>query len=237
MPVRNRPKPSAVAVLAAAAVAAATGLGAAGCGGGSGGGSQGSMTTADVAAAQTRVTGATSPCPFAFDVAAAAKKAGVTAAVTAGGQDGTTADSTVHPPEPAKPWPSGVTPDPAMPSVPAIPGWTDVECAYRVGAVSLNVLVVATPAARSAVNFLLPLLGHDNEAGASALAAFVKDLPKPGDVRLGPGSVPAAVVRIPVKGSGDIAMLVSQQADDGTGPLSSAAIRQITGDLAKEVHS
>ena len=233
MPPRNRPNPTAVTAFAAV-VAGVTVLSSAGCG--SGGGSQSSVTTADVTAAQTRVTGATSPCPFPFDVAAAAKKAGVTGAVTAGAEDGTTADGTVHPSEAAKPLPTGITPEPGMPSaIPAHPSWTDVECDYRVGAVALDVLVVATPAADSAIDILLPVLQRDGQADMTGIEAFVKDMPKPGDVRLGPGTVPAAVVRVPVKGSGDIALLVGQQAKDGTAPLSSDAIRRMTGELAKEV--
>lgn len=236
MPLRNRPDLTVVTVLGTVAVAGLTALGLAGCGGG--GGSQGSVTTADVTAAQTRVTGATSPCPFPFDVAAAAKKAGVTGAVTAGAEDGTTADGTVHPPEAAQALPTGITPEPGMPpSIPARPGWTEVECDYRVGTVALDVLVVATPADKSAIGILAPVLQRDNQTDMAGLEAFVKDMPKPGDVRLGPGTVPAGLIRVPVKGSGDIALLVGQEAKDGTTPLSSDAIRRMTGELAKGVHS
>jgi hypothetical protein len=235
MPLRNKPNPTAITVLTTVAVAGVTALGLAACG--SGGSSQGSVTTADVTAAQTRITGATSPCPFSLDVAAAAKKAGVTGAVTAGAEDGTTADGTVHPAEAAKPLPTNITPEPGMPSsIPAQPAWTDVECDYRVGAVALDVLVVATPATNSAINMLVPVLQRDSQSDMAGLTAFVKNVPKPGDVRLGPGTVPAAVIRVPVKGSGDIAMLVGQEAKDGAAPLSSDAIRGMAGELAKEIH-
>lgn len=235
MPLRNKPNPTVITVLATVAITGVTATGLAACG--SGGSSQGSVTTADVAAAQKRITGATSPCPFPLDVAAAAKKAGVTGAVTAGAEDGTTADGTEHPAQAAQPLPTNITPGPGMPSViPAQPAWTDVECDYRVGAVALDVLVVATPTAGSAINMLLPALQRDSQSDMADLTAFVKDAPKPGDVRLGPGTVPAAAIRVPVKGSGDIAMLVGQEAKDGTTPLSSDAIRRMTGELAKEVH-
>lgn len=236
MPLRNRPNLPVTTVLAAVAAAGVTALGLAGCAGE--GGSQGSVTTADVTAAQTRITGATSPCPFPFDVAAAAKKAGVTGPVTAGAEDGTTADGAVHPSEAAKALPTDITSEPGMPpSIPAHPSWTEVECDYRVGAVALDILVVATPAAKSAIDILLPVLQRDNKTDMAGLDLFVKDMPKPGDVRLGPGPVPAGVIRVPVKGSGDVALLVGQEAKDGTLPLSSDAIRRMTGELAREVHS
>ena len=234
MPLGNRTSPAGITMLATAAIASLTALALAGCGGGS---SQGSATTAAVTAAQARITGATSPCPFPLDVAAAAKKAGVAGAVTPGGEDGTAADGTVHPSQPAQPLPTGITPEPGMPSsIPAQPTWTDIECYYKVGTVTLDVLIVATPAADSATNILLPRLQRDNESDLAGLTAFARTVPKPGDIRLGPGTIPAAVIRLRVKGPGDIAMLVGQQAKDGTTPLSSDAIRLMTGELAKEVH-
>lgn len=236
MPLRNKSNPTVIAVLATVAITGVTTTGLAACG--SGGSSQGSVTTADVTAAQTRITSATSPCPFPLDVAAAAKKAGVTGTVTAGGEDGTTADGSVHPAEAAQPMPANITPEPGMPSsLPARPAWTDVECDYRVGGVTLDVLIAAIPEANSAINMLVPVLERDSQSDMAGLTAFVKSVPKPGDVRLGPGTIPAAVIRLPVKGSGDVAMLVGQEAKDGTAPLSSDAIRSMTGDLAKEVHS
>ncbi|MGR7003473.1 hypothetical protein ACU686_44990 [Yinghuangia aomiensis] len=176
------------------------------------------------------------PCPFAFDVAGALKAAGANRPVV---PDSPPAEGDSSPAQPAHPArPSGPT-GPAMPAMPVVPARSSINCSYLVGDADLSLTVIASPAAKTAQNFALPLLMHDGEMAMDQATTFLSTLVPPGSARVTPGAGTAAFYRVPVSGDGDIGLVVGVEGhDDADAPLpdlSGAHLETLAMELGKAV--
>ncbi|WP_030232974.1 hypothetical protein [Streptomyces sp. NRRL S-350] len=226
--------------LTAVLVSAGTLLGAAACS--SSGGLPGSGTlsyddfrsTARKAAAEP-----TDTCPFGLDLAKALRTAGISADVSPDAKEGHAVDAGAADGDPAKPWPSNASHPPSMPSIPATPPRAFVSCTYRVGHARMDLELMAVPQAGAAVNLMFPLIQHNARVGIGPIQQFATEQPDAGQAKLVPGGKDsAAVARIAPKGSGDIALLLSQVLDDDAAPdpaLTGEQLRKATEALAAQL--
>ncbi|MGA4541472.1 hypothetical protein ACPA54_15930 [Uniformispora flossi] len=199
------------------------------------GGSGGRISVEEFEGKAKSVT-AGAPCPFAFDVARALKTVGANRPVV---PDSPPAEGGSSPAEPAQPArPSGPT-SPAMPAIPAVPARSSISCSYLVGDADLSLTVIASPAAKTAQNFALPLLMHDGGMAMDQATTFVSTLLPPGSARVTPGAGTAAFYRVPVSGDGDIGLVVGVEGhDDADAPLpdlTGAHLETLAMELGKAV--
>jgi len=176
-------------------------------------------------------------CPFAFDVPAAVRAAGTTLPVEPA------APRVEHEHTPARPVtapvPSGPR-SPAIPELPASPAVTLIGCGHVVGDTRLTAHVVAAGARDSAVNMVAPMIQTAGGLSTSDLLAFLgtANTMEPGIVTLTPGAGTVAIVRLPVDGDGDLALVVEvdNDADDAPPALAGDTLRTITGELRAGAH-
>jgi len=191
----------------------------------------GPLTVGDVRKRQAKLAEA-APCPFAFDVAAAVRAAGVTLPVEPGTPQVEHEHTPARPATPAVP--AGPT-TPAFPEVPASPAVTLIGCEYKVGDTRLTAHIVAAGARGSAVNMAAPMIGAAGDLPTSDLLAFLRtaSTAEPGTVTLTPGAGTVATVRLPVGGDEDLAMVVEveSKADDASPALAGDVLRTITKEL------
>ncbi|WP_380282951.1 hypothetical protein [Kitasatospora purpeofusca] len=178
-------------------------------------------------------------CPFGLDLAGALKAVGIERGVTpADGTAGRPVRAEVVPPQEARPLPSGVTPTPATASVPARPETVQVWCSYTAGTTPVEIVLLAAPAERIAVNLALPYIQQAGGLTTDQLVAASTDQPAPGAATTTPGRGSVGIARLAVADRGDLALLVSQ----GTGAtspdpaLTGEPLRTLAEKLAAQVH-
>jgi hypothetical protein len=161
----------------------------------------------------------TSTCPVAFDVAAGARAAGLTGAVSpaAQGVDAATDGSA-----------TGA--DFLKQVAPA----ATLQCSYRVGDSTVHALLIAVSHANTALNFAMPQLNFWSGGDLTALTAFVpKAQAAPvGTATAAPGNK-AAVVRLKVD-NGDAVLAVGVETSQS---VSEQQIGALAETLAKQVRA
>lgn len=155
-----------------------------------------------------------SPCPFRFDVAAAVRHAGITQPVQPGEPQTEVDEAPARPAEPGVP---AVADTPARPEMPASPAVWGITCNYQVGASELEVHVVGSSAAETAINMYAPVIQRAGALRTDDLVGFLRDAntAAPATVMVTPGQATAATARLPVTGDGDIAMVVTSTNQEG----------------------
>ncbi|MFI8853352.1 hypothetical protein [Streptomyces sp. 891-h] len=160
---------------------------------GSDGGSSARQASAplSVAAVERMADGPGASCPVRYDVARAARSAGLDGAVEAGSVEGELPDGADSP---------LARSDGAL-----------VDCGYRLGKERLRLFTVGVRKGR-AVTVLLPQIQHDARIGMDELLDYAGRLQRDrrGEVRLTPSGNVAAV-RLPAAGEGDLALVVSAE--------------------------
>ncbi|MDI2129925.1 hypothetical protein [Yinghuangia seranimata] len=177
------------------------------------------------------------PCPFKFDEVKALRASGVTGRVGPGTPPAVGDAGPARPATPAQPSSSSA---PARPAIPGTPEVWLITCSYRANATDVSVAVLASPAAESAVSMLAPLIVKGGEISTAQLEAFLPGAmtAEPGAVSLTPGPGAAAVVRVPVKGEGGVALLVTTETGSDHSPdpaLSGEALRKVAAAFAEGV--
>lgn len=218
-----------------AAVLLATLLAAAACSDSSG---DPPATSVDAVSAAARRLDRPGPCPFAFDMAAALRKAEASGRV---GPDDPAAVAENHAPPPGGPN-AAVPADPQLfPDLPATEAYSAIECDYRVNSLPLRVTVVATRTDNGAFALLLPALGRIRgvDDTGDAFRAWARTVPAPGKVTAPPNARAAAFVRIPVHGGGDVALVVKAGGGFAPAPgeLTSTQVSTVADALKSDVHA
>ncbi|HEY3482702.1 MAG TPA: hypothetical protein VGL02_27770 [Streptomyces sp.] len=207
--------------LAAGAAVAGLAAAVAGCGSdssGSGGHAldvSGLMKLADGVHAKPTTT-----CPVRYDIAAAAKAAGISGkAAPTTGTDAVVADTQ-----------AGADSD----SVLVTSNGAILTCTYQVGTETVAVATVATHKEGAALPMMLPLIQRDASMASSAARTFFDSAHK-ADVGTAT-STPSgnvAVVRLKAKDSGDVELTVTA-GQDGHSSLDAAAVRHLAEQLAAQ---
>ncbi|MER7703487.1 hypothetical protein ABTX81_11380 [Kitasatospora sp. NPDC097605] len=197
-PESHRPAPARHRRGLALAGAAGLLLGAGACAADGGTGTAG---TGRISYEQVRSTArelpATGPCPFSLDLAAALGAAGVDRPVTPGAKDRPVAEGEVGDGVPAQPWPTGATPPPSLPSMPATPPSAWVTCHFTVGDTPARIDLLAVPENGPVISMLLPHLQRYGNLGVAQLQQIGADQPTAGQTRLTPGAGLVGVARSP----------------------------------------
>lgn len=177
------------------------------------------------------------PCPFAFDMAAALRKAKAPGKAT---PDDPAAVGENHAPPPGGP----SAPVPAsqlFPDIPATEAYSAIACDYRVDGLPLRVTVVATRTDDGAFALLLPSLAHTRgvDDSTDAFRTWARTAPQPGKVTAPPDARAAAFVRIPVRDAGDVALMVKTAGNFAAAPgeLTSAQVSTIADTLKSGLHT
>ncbi|MFI6986337.1 hypothetical protein ACIBSV_48345 [Embleya sp. NPDC050154] len=162
---------------------------------------------------RTRKVDKGTPCPFRFDVAAAARAAGITQPVRPGDPQSEGSETPARPAQPATP---AVGTAPAGPEIPASPAVWGITCNYEVGASRLEVHVVGSSAADTAINMFAPVIQRGGALKTDDLVGFLRDATAagPGTVMVTPGRGTVATARLPVAGDGDIAVVLTSTHQD-----------------------
>jgi hypothetical protein len=155
-------------------------------------------------------------CPVPFDMAAAAKAAGVEERTEAGTVSGETADE-------------------GEPSAPlTLFKGALVSCAYGIGKEKAHVFTVGVGKG-TAVGVLLPQIQHDAGMAMTELKSYAAEAAEAPDGKpLLTPSGNVAAVRLPADGKGDLALVVAL-GEDRTA-LTKAQVTDLTGKLADQVH-
>ncbi|WP_345676803.1 hypothetical protein [Yinghuangia aomiensis] len=196
-----------------------------------------STTSVDAVSAAAGRLDRPGPCPFAFDMAAALRKAGAAGKAV---PDDPAAVGEIHAPPPGGP----SAPVPAsqlFPDIPATEAYSAIECDYRVDGLPLRVTVVATRTDNGAFALLLPSLAHTRgvDDSTDAFRTWARTVPRPGKVTAPPDARAAAFVRIPVRDGGDVALVVKTAGNFAATPgeLSSAQVSTIADTLKSGPHT
>lgn len=157
-------------------------------------------------------------CPVSYDVAAAAKAAGVGKRIRAGTVNGETADRG----EPGAPL--------------TLSKGALVSCGYRIGQERVRLFTVGVRKG-TAVGVLLPQIQHDAGMTMTELKTYASKAPGEAARRGEPLLTPSgnvASVRLPAEGDGDLALVVSL-GEDRTA-LTKAQVTDLTRKLAHQAH-
>ncbi|MBO8184616.1 hypothetical protein [Streptomyces spirodelae] len=178
-----------VAVVVAAVLASCSQRGGGGSESDGGKGDRHGPAPLSVAAVERMADGPGASCPVRYDLADAARSAGVDGAVKEGSVEGELPDGADSPLAQSK----GAL----------------VDCGYRLGEERLRLFTVGVRKGH-AVNVLLPQIQHDAEIPMDDLLAYARRAQRArrGEVLL-TSSGNVAAVRLPVTGKGDIALVVS----------------------------
>ena len=178
------------------------------------GGSRGPLSVGRI---EKMAAGPGAHCPVSYDVAAAAKAAGVEKRIHAGSVNGETADRG----EPGAPL--------------TLSKGALVSCGYRIGQERVRLFTVGVREG-AAVGVLLPQIQHDAGMTMTELKTYASKAPgaaRRGEPLLTPsGNV--ASVRLPAEGDGDLALVVSL-GEDRTA-LTKAQVTDLTRKLADQAH-
>ncbi|WP_327678929.1 hypothetical protein [Kitasatospora sp. NBC_00458] len=238
-PATRRPGPGRHRLLALAGTAGLL-LGAAACGSDGGTGTAGagrlSYDQARSTAGDLAKSGS-GPCPFGLDLAAALKAAGVDRPVSAGGKDRRVTEADLEEEIPAQPWPSGATPPPSMPTMPATPARAWVTCHYTVGATPVRIDLIAVADHGPAVGLMLPHIQRFGNLGVDQLTDFAEHQPTTGRTAVTPGAGLVGVARPAVRGRGDLALTLTQDTQDAPAEsaLTGEPLRRATERLAAQL--
>ncbi|OKJ16734.1 hypothetical protein [Kitasatospora sp. CB01950] len=151
-------------------------------------------------------------CPFGLDgLATALQAAGIDRPVTPGAEDAKAVEGELGDGTPPYRWPSGISPSPSTASAPGLPPHAWVTCTWTAGTATVRLDLEAVPLSDVGVSVLLPTLQRTGQLTVDQLGAVVTGRPKPGGKPvLLPGGGLAAIARVPLKGDGDLVLLLSQ---------------------------
>ncbi|WP_033214272.1 hypothetical protein [Kitasatospora phosalacinea] len=183
--------------------------------------------------------GGSGTCPFGLDLAAALKAAGVDLTATPGTEDDKPATGEVTEATAPEPWPSAMTPPPSMASVPGRPptGW--VTCVWTVDGGPVRLDLLAVPMNDVGVSLMLPKAQAAGQLRVDGIHTVYDRRPAPGAAPLvTPDGGLAALARVPVKGDGDLVLLLSQEPPDGGGrTLSGEPLGRVLARLVAGIHA
>ncbi|MGW4896280.1 hypothetical protein ACWEQL_29110 [Kitasatospora sp. NPDC004240] len=185
-------------------------------------GGPGKLSYEGVTATSKQLT-ETSACPFGLDLAAALKAAGAEREVTPGanGDPAVVVDTT--PARGPRPWPTTrIPPEGAPTTMPAVPATTAITCNLSASGAPVEIILLVVEENDGASGLLLPLAVSRGGIHAKEMDGFYRGSLIRGEVQVSPGDGEAAMVRLPVIGRGDMALLVSQ---GGTVPRKDDALR------------
>ncbi|MFG2694635.1 hypothetical protein [Kitasatospora sp. NPDC048407] len=178
-------------------------------------------------------------CPFGLDeLAAALKNAGIDRPVAPGAKDTKAVEGELGDGTPPYPWPSGTSPSPTTASAPGMPPHAWVTCTWTAGSATVRLDLEAVPIDDVGVSVMLPTLQRTGQLTVDQLGEVVTGRPEPGDrPKLLPGSGIAAIARVPVKGDGDLVLLLSQgDADPADPALTGEPLTKVLEQLQGRIH-
>lgn len=179
-------------------------------------------------AADAAIADPNEPCPLGLDLAAALKKAGITATTTPG--EGSDAED--HP----------VDADSATGAKPDAPiqrfgGGAMITCSYTLSTGGFLKIVLTGVHKPRAIGLMAPMVAHDGRLVTGELRRFIGQKFDTGKAVLTPDDGLAAVVVLKASG-GDAALEVTsdpQDHGDGKKPITGEPLRVLTEELGKQV--